>query len=74
VVPLPVGEVPALREQSRVEGGQLRLVVAGRLPGRWCCALCGAELVIDRPLGMFCTGAGLLTRPTSLWACEPRCR
>jgi len=40
----------------------------------WRCALCGAELIIDRPLGMFCTGAGLLARPTALFACEPRCR
>lgn len=38
------------------------------------CALCGAQLLTDRSLGVFTHDRGLLTEPTELRACAPVCR
>ncbi|MFH8439356.1 hypothetical protein ACIF6K_32060 [Streptomyces sp. NPDC085942] len=40
----------------------------------WRCALCNGRLTSDRALGTFTAATGLLTDPTELWACAPRCR
>ncbi|WP_331735364.1 hypothetical protein OG379_40615 (plasmid) [Streptomyces sp. NBC_01166] len=44
----------------------------GQVKG-WNCALCGARLHADRSLGIHCSGTGLLTEATELWACAPVC-
>ncbi|CAM5239825.1 hypothetical protein SALBM135S_00736 [Streptomyces alboniger] len=40
----------------------------------WACALCGARLYKDRPLGTFMLVRGGHTYVRELWACGPECR
>lgn len=55
------------------EPRDLATVNFGQAQGRNC-ALCGAQLLADRSLGVFTHDRGLLTEPTELWACAPACR
>ncbi|MET8180435.1 hypothetical protein [Streptomyces sp. NPDC005336] len=40
----------------------------------WDCALCGARLAIDRPLGTVTIGRGPTLTTYEVWGCNPACR
>lgn len=59
--------------RTELAGVDLERITFDQAKG-WRCALCRAQLTTDRSLETFTAGAGLLTEPTKLWACAPRCR
>ncbi|TGA88446.1 hypothetical protein [Streptomyces sp. MZ04] len=54
----------ALPDPSTLNGDQLR---------GWACALCGARLYADRPLGIATLVREKSTEDVELWACAPSC-
>lgn len=59
--------------KSATNRPDLEHLTSDQIKGRNC-ALCNAGLHTDRSLGIFCTAEGLLSQPTELRACAPRCR
>ncbi|GAA0934707.1 MULTISPECIES: hypothetical protein [Streptomyces violaceusniger group] len=39
----------------------------------WACALCGAHLTVDRPLGTVTVDRGTTRATVEVWACAPAC-